>query len=69
MKTEQPQSSRSAMNGSHHPSSTTRLSDKAFYLIALALLLKKSAEPGCVQQYLVPGGQPDRSKLQVPIRG
>jgi hypothetical protein len=40
MKTEQPK------NDSRHPSPTTRLSDKAFYLIALALLLRKSNEPG-----------------------
>ncbi len=64
MKTEQPQSlsaaqadNRSAMNGSHHPFSIpTRLSDRAFYLIALALLIRKSAEPGSLQQFLVPGG-------------
>ncbi|HEV7780566.1 MAG TPA: hypothetical protein VGO58_04825 [Chitinophagaceae bacterium] len=55
---------RSVMNGSRHPSSTTRLSDKAFYLIALAILLRRSAEPGTLQRYQVPG-----EHIRVPIRG
>jgi hypothetical protein len=57
MRTEHLSTSRPATGDSHQPTSTG-LSDKAFYLIALALLLKKSAEPGTWQRYLVPAGQP-----------
>lgn len=32
-----------------------RLSDDAFYLIALASLLKKMIRPASVQQFLIPG--------------
>lgn len=39
-------------DGSHHPSPTNRLSDQAFYLIALANLLRKTVEPGQLQQFL-----------------
>ena len=42
-------------DGRHHPSPTTRLSDRAFYLIALASLLRKTVEPGQLQQWLKPG--------------
>jgi hypothetical protein len=62
MRTDHLKQSRPATGDSHHPTSTG-LSDKAFYLIALALLLKKSAEPGTLRRYLVPADQP------VPVRG
>ena len=35
--------------------STLRLSDNAFYLIALAVLLKKMVKPGTLQNFLTPG--------------
>ncbi|MEO7922908.1 MAG: hypothetical protein ABIR30_04470 [Chitinophagaceae bacterium] len=37
------------------PPTTVRLSDNAFYLIALASLLKKAVEPGSIHQMLLPG--------------
>ncbi|MEO6613794.1 MAG: hypothetical protein ABIT05_13465 [Chitinophagaceae bacterium] len=40
---------------SYHLSPTTRLSDNAFYLIALASLLRRAVEPGQLKQFLVPG--------------
>ena len=72
MRTEHLATRRPATGDSHHPTST-RLSDRAFYLIALALLLRKTAEPGPrpvgsqspsgPQHYLEPVGQ------LVPVRG
>lgn len=35
--------------------SIPRLSDNAFYLIALAMLLRKSVKPAKLKEYLVPG--------------
>jgi len=62
MKTEHLKNQNATPGNSHHPS-PTRLSEKAFYLIALAILLRRSVEPGSLQRYLVPGNQP------VPVRG
>jgi len=56
MKSNPTSSSTREKKTSYHPSTTTeRLSDNAFYLIALASLLRKAVEPGQLKQLLVPG--------------
>lgn len=43
-------------NFNNDPKSAPRLSDQAFYLIALAKLLKKESGMTSLEQFLTPGG-------------